>query len=304
MEPFRVHILGCSSALPTLRHNTSAQVVEVRGKLFMVDCGEGTQQQLRRSHLKFTQIAAVFISHTHGDHCFGLIGLLSTFGMLGRKAPLTVYAPTIFEPILRMQIDFFCPCLSFDVVFKGVDTTQQKVVYEDRSLTVETVPLRHRTPCCGYLFKEKPLLPHINKEMADYHGVPISQYNNIKSGQDWTNAAGEVIAHTLLTCPADPPRSYAYCSDTVYLPDLHKRIMNVNTLYHESTYGNDEAAMVATYMHSTAAQAAQVARDANAGKLLLGHYSGRYTDEEILLNEAKEIFPHSILTQEGMVIDV
>ena len=156
MEPFRVHILGCGSALPTLKHFPSAQVVEVRGKLFLVDCGEGTQIQLRRSRLRFTKISAVFITHLHGDHCFGLIGMLSTFGLLGRTAKLTVYAPAELADILQRQIDFFCRDLDYEVEFVAVDTTQQQVIYDDRSLTVETLPLEHRVHCCGYLFREKP----------------------------------------------------------------------------------------------------------------------------------------------------
>ena len=182
MEPFRVHILGCGSALPTLKHHSSSQVIEIRDKLFMVDCGEGTQMQLRRSRLRFTKINTIFISHLHGDHCFGLIGLISTFGLLGRTAPLHVYAPKEMEEILSMQIDFFCTALGYDVVFHGVETTEEKVIYEDRSLTVTTIPLLHRKPCCGFLFKEKQMLPHIRREVFDAYGVPLSQINNIKNG--------------------------------------------------------------------------------------------------------------------------
>lgn len=164
MEPFRVHILGCGSATPTLKHNCSSQIVEVRGKCFMVDCGEGTQTQLRLSRIKFTRLSAVFISHLHGDHCFGLIGLISTFGMLGRTAPLHIYAPAGFEPMLNAMLEMFCQGLEYEVVFHGVDTTQNKVIYEDRSLTIETIPLSHRIACCGFLFREKPGNRHINRE--------------------------------------------------------------------------------------------------------------------------------------------
>lgn len=304
MEPFRVHILGCGSALPTLQHNVSAQVVEFEGKLFMIDCGEGTQTRLRRSKLKFTKLVAVFITHLHGDHCFGLIGMISTFGMLGRTAPLHVFAPAAFETMLRSQIDFFCKGLEFEVVFHAMDTTQNKIVYEDRRFTVETIPLQHRTPCCGYLFREKQSLPHIRKDMMDYHKVPISQYNNIKNGKDWVDDEGNTISWKLLTQPAEHPRSYAYCSDTAYLPELYKLVKNVNLLYHESTYASGDEQMANTYMHSTAQQAAMVARDAEVGKLLLGHYSARYDTEEVLLNEARQIFPNSQLSQEGLVFDV
>ena len=186
MEPFKIHILGCGSALPTLSHYASSQVVEIREKLFMVDCGEGTQMQLRRNKIRFTKLQAVFISHLHGDHCFGLIGMISTFGMLGRTAHFHVYAPEALGPILQIQLDFFCKGLGFEVKFHPIDTTRKIVIYEDRSLTVETIPLEHRTPTCGFLFREKPKLRHINREMIDCYEVPLSQLNNIRTGMDWT----------------------------------------------------------------------------------------------------------------------
>lgn len=304
MEPFRVHILGCGSALPTLKHNPSSQIVEIRGKCFLIDCGEGTQTQLRRSKIKFTRISAVFISHVHGDHCFGLIGMVSTFGMLGRTAPLHIYAPAGFSNIMKMQIDFFCKDLEYEVVFHDVDTNANNIIYEDRSLTVETVPLSHRVPCCGFIFREKQTLPHILRDMTDYYKVPVSQFNNIKNGADWVDEEGNVIPYTRLTTPSEPARSYAYCSDTKYLPMLHECLKDVCVLYHESTYSKEDEDMAKMYFHSTAAQAAQVASDANVGKLVLGHYSARYEDENRLLEEAKKIFPNTVLSDEGLIIDV
>lgn len=304
MEPFRVHILGCGSALPTLRHNASAQVVEVRGKQFMVDCAEGTQMQLRRSRIRFTKIGAVFITHLHGDHCFGLIGVISTFGLLGRTAALHVYAPSELGDMLRAQLDMFCRHLDFEVIFHPVDTTQQQVVYEDRSLTVETIPLEHRMPCCGYLFREKPQQPHIRRDMLDFYQIPLSQVGNIKAGADWTTADGELVENSRLVTPAAAPRSYAYCSDTRYIPTLHERIKGISTLYHESTYGDDNLLLAEKYCHSTARQAAQVARDAGVGQLLLGHYSSRYEDEQVLLKEALEVFPNARLTAEQDIFNV
>lgn len=304
MEPFRVHILGCGSALPTLKHNPSSQIVEIRGKCFMIDCGEGTQTQLRRSKIKFTRISAVFISHVHGDHCFGLIGMVSTFGMLGRTAPLHIYAPAGFSNIMKMQIDFFCKDLEYEVVFHDVDTNANNIIYEDRSLTVETVPLSHRVPCCGFIFREKQTLPHILRDMTDYYKVPVSQFNNIKNGVDWVDEEGNVIPYTRLTTPSELARSYAYCSDTKYLPMLHECLKDVCVLYHESTYSKEDEDMAKMYFHSTAAQAAQVASDANVGKLVLGHYSARYEDENRLLEEAKNIFPNTVLSDEGLIIDV
>ena len=304
MESFKVHILGCGSALPTLQHNASSQIVELREKLFMIDCGEGTQIQLRRSRIHFSKIIAVFISHLHGDHCFGLPGMISTFGMTGRTAPLHIYAPAAFEPILEQTLSFFCQGLEFKVVFHAVDTTQNKVVYEDRSLTVETIPLQHRIDCCGYLFREKPILPHIRRDMIDFYKIPISQINNIKAGADWVTAEGEVIANSRLTTPAEPARSYAYCSDTRYIKTLHELVKGVSTLYHESTYSAEDAERARLYWHSTSQDAAKVARDASVGKLLLGHFSARYNNESQLLEEAKEIFPNSYLTCEGATFDI
>ena len=304
MEPFKVHILGCGSALPTLQHNASSQIVELREKLFMIDCGEGTQIQLRRLRIHFSKIIAVFISHLHGDHCFGLPGMISTFGMTGRTAPLHIYAPAAFEPILEQTLSFFCQGLEFKVVFHAVDTTQNKVVYEDRSLTVETIPLQHRIDCCGYLFREKPILPHIRRDMIDFYKIPISQINNIKAGADWVTPEGEVIANSRLTTPAEPARSYVYCSDTRYIKTLHELVKGVSTLYHESTYSAEDAERARLYWHSTSQDAAKVARDASVGKLLLGHFSARYNNESQLLEEAKEIFPNSYLTCEGATFDI
>lgn len=304
MKSFKVHILGCGSALPTLQHYASSQIVEFRDKCFMIDCGEGTQMQVRHTHIHFSKIQAVFISHIHGDHCFGLIGMISTFGMLGRTAPLHIYAPAELESILNAQVELFCTGLEYNIVFHAVDTTERVVVYEDRSLIVETIPLEHRVPCCGFIFREKPALPHIRRDMIDFYNIPISQINNIKAGAGWTTPDGNFVPHERLTVPADAPRSYAYCSDTHYLPHLHELIKGVSTLYHESTYAEDNIEKARIYHHSTAAQAAMVARDANVGQLLLGHYSSRYRDESVLLDEAKAIFPNSYLTNEKLVFDV
>ncbi len=304
MEPFKIHILGCGSALPTLRHNPSAQVVELRGKQFMIDCGEGTQTQMRRQRIGFNKVVAIFISHIHGDHCFGLIGMLSSFGLLGRTMPLAIYAPKEFKPVLDMMLKTFCYDFDYEIQFHAVDTNKQQVIYEDRSLTVESIPLKHRLPTCGFLFREKPTLPHIRRDMIDFYRIPVSQINNIKNGASWTDEEGREIPNERLTMPADKPRSYAYCSDTSYLPALHERIAGVSCLYHESTYTTADADRAEMYFHSTAAQAAQVARDANAGRLLLGHYSSKYDDERQLLKEAQEVFAQSQLTNEGMTIDL
>lgn len=290
--------------MPTLKHYASSQVIELRGKAFMVDCGEGTQVQLRRSRVHFNKISSVFITHLHGDHCFGLPGLISSFGMLGRTAPLHVYATAELEPMLRSQMDMFCNGLDYEVSFHPVDTKKSAVVYEDRSLTVTTVPLNHRIPCCGYIFREKPTLPHIRRDMIDFYNIPEYERNNIKNGADWVAADGEVIPNARLTEPAGKPRAYAYCSDTKFMPELHRLLSGVDVLYHEATYCNDDAKRAALFHHSTAGQAATVALNAGVKRLLLGHYSARYNDEKELLDEAREVFPASFLTNEMDVFDV
>lgn len=305
MEPFKVHILGCGSALPTTRHFPSMQVIECRGKLFMVDCGEGAQIQIRRSNLSFTKIGHIFITHIHGDHCFGLIGLISTFGLLGRTATLHVHAPAGLGPILKAQLDtFFNYDIGYQVEFHAVDTTCQQIIHEDHSMQVESIPLEHRMPCSGYIFREKPTLPHIRRDMIDFYGIPSSQINNIKNGLGYTLPDGQVISSDKLTTPADSPRAYAYCSDTRYMPHLHEYLTNVDTLYHEATYANDKIDSATKYFHSTAEQAARVARDAHVKQLILGHYSARYEDESILLEEARKVFPNVLLSYEKAVFDV
>ncbi len=304
MQPFTVKILGCGSALPTAKHSASSQIVELRGKTFMIDCGEGTQVQLRRAHVHFNKIIAVFISHLHGDHCFGLLGMISTLGLLGRTSPLHVYAPAEFEQLFNMQLDMFCNRMDYKVVFHGVDTAVPDVIYDDRSLTVTTVPLNHRTNCCGFIFREKPSLPHIRRDMTDFYGIPQCYLNNIKNGADWTMPDGTVIPNSRLTAPADKPRAYAYCSDTKYIPALHEHLKDVDMLYHEATYCEEDAKRAELYYHSTARQAAQVAKDACAGRLILGHFSARYNNEEMLLKEACDVFPNSFLASEMKSFDV
>lgn len=304
MEPFKIHILGCGSALPTLKHNASSQLIEMRGKCFMVDCGEGAQMQFRRSHIHFSKLNAIFISHMHGDHCFGLMGLLSTLGMLGRTSKLRIYAPKDYEPLFKQQVEFFMQTMEYEMEMIPIDTEKQQVIYEDHSLTVETVPLQHRVPCCGFIFREKPTLPHIRRDMIDYYGIPVSQINNIKNGADWTNEDGDVIPNARLVQPADSPRSYAYCSDTRFMPALKEQVKGVTVLYHESTYTAEQEDRAKIYYHSTARQAATIAAGAGVGTLLLGHYSARYNDEQVLLEEAKAVFSNSVLSQEGMVFDI
>lgn len=304
MQPFKVHILGCGSALPTGHHNPSSQVVEIRGKMFMVDCGEGTQGQVRRSRINFTKLYAIFISHLHGDHVLGLVGMISTFGLQGRTAPLHVYAPQAYEQLFHAEMKMFCSTLDYEIIFHPIDTSLNKVIYEDRSLTVETIPLHHRMPCSGFLFREKQGDRHINPKAMDFYNVPRSQVNNLRAGLDWISPDGEVVPNEQLTTPPDPVRSYAYCSDTRYMPALGDRLKGVTVLYHEATYCEDMKDKAVKYLHSTAREAALTAKAAGAEKLLLGHYSQRYTDERPLLEEAKAVFKNSFLTDEQKTFNI
>lgn len=304
MQPFKIRILGCGSAVPTLKHFASSQIIEVRDKTFMVDCGEGTQIQVRRARIHFNKIISIFISHLHGDHCFGLIGLISTLGMLGRTAPLHIYAPHELGNIFQQQLDFFCNGLDYEVHFHGVNTAVNDVVYEDNGVIVKSIPLNHRIACCGYMFTEKPTLPHIRRDMIDFYNIPECYRNNIKNGADWITKDGTVIPNSRLTTPADTPRSYAYCSDTKFMPDLYKLLTNVDLLYHEATYTSNDENRASLYYHSTAKQAANVALNANVKKLIIGHFSARYDNEEVLLNEARNIFPNTFLANEMDIFDV
>lgn len=304
MNPFKIYILGCGSALPTMRHNPSSQIVELRGKQFMIDCGEGTQLQLRRSKIRFTKLGHVFISHLHGDHCFGLLGMISSFGMLGRTAPLHIFASAEYEELFRQELNFFCQRIEFEVVYHPINPNVSAVIYEDRSLTVTTIPLNHRVPCCGFVFREKDGLPHIRRDMIDMYGIPTSQINNIKNGVPWTTPDGETIPVEKLTIPAEPSRSYAYCSDTRYNKRIAELVKGVTCLYHEATYTDEDQSRAEKHFHSTATEAAMTARDANVGRLIIGHYSQRYKNEDILLEEARKVFPNTELAVENAQFNI
>lgn len=268
----------------------------------MIDCGEGAQMQLRRSRLKFSRLNHIFISHLHGDHCFGLMGLISTFGLLGRTAKLHIYAPAPLDQLLQPQLDYYCAGMDYQVEVHTIDTTRFAPVYEDRSVTVYTLPLRHRIACCGFLFREKPTLPHIIREKIDFYQVPEYAINQIKNGADWTTPDGKVIPNRYFTRPSEPARSYAYCSDTCYLPELQEHLKNVDLLFHEATFGKDLEKRAQETFHTTAEQAATLARDSQAGRLCIGHFSARYEDETPLLHEAREIFPNTILARENLTL--
>lgn len=304
MEKFELHILGCGSALPTTRHFATSQVLNVRDKLFMIDCGEGCQMQFRRSRLKFSRLNHIFISHLHGDHCFGLLGLISSFGLLGRTADLHIYSPAGLEELLQPMLKFFCDNLPYKVFFHTFETKRPTLIYEDRSLTVTTIPLKHRIACCGFLFAEQPTLNHIIRDMVDFYEIPLYELNRIKSGEDYVTADGTVVPNARLTIPADPPRKYAYCSDTIYRESVIEQIKEVNLLFHEATFAQKEQARARETFHTTAAQAATIAKKANVKQLVIGHFSARYEDESVLLEEAQMVFPETILARENLCITI
>ncbi|MGN0049010.1 MAG: ribonuclease Z [Bacteroides sp.] len=304
MEKFELHILGCGSALPTTRHFPTSQVLNVRDKLFMIDCGEGAQLQFRKSRLKFSRLNHIFISHLHGDHCFGLLGLISTLNLLGRTADLHIYSPNGLEELMAPMLAFFNREMTYRLFFHPFETKEATQIYEDRSLTVSTIPLRHRIPCCGFLFAEKPGLNHIVREMVDYYQVPLYELNRIKNGADYVTPEGELVPNSRLTRPAAPARRYAYCSDTLPLASVREQVRGVDLLFHEGTFAEEAAPRARETFHTTAAQAATLAREAGVKRLVIGHFSARYEDESLLLQEAIRIFPDTVLARETLCLSI
>ena len=305
MEKFEVNILGCGAAVPTGRHMTTSQLINIHDKLFLVDCGEGTQTQIWKSGIKVTNMNHIFISHAHGDHFFGLVPLISSLGlMLDRTADLHLWLPEGLKEPLERDFEQYC-YLPFKLVMHPIEATKQTVLYEDKEMKVETIPLNHGIPCCGFLFSEKPKLPVLLPEKCLSYGIPSREFGKIKSGADWTLEDGTVIPNSELTTPSDfVPRRYAYCSDTAYNLQMIPQIQNVDLLYHEATFMAGEEQLATDAGHSTAAQAAMIARAAKVKQLAIGHYSIRYTDENELLAEAQNIFPNTVAVQEGMIISL
>jgi ribonuclease Z len=304
MERFDVNILGCGSALPTGRHFLSSQVINLREKLYMIDCGEGTQLRFRAMRLNFNRLNHIFISHLHGDHCLGLPGLVSTLGLLGRTSDLHIHAQADAEKIFQPLFRYFCKELTYNVFFHAFDPSKHKLIFEDRTLNVYTIPLKHRIPTSGFLFEEKPKSAHIIREMTDFYGVPVSQMQAIKNGADFITPEGNTIPNSRLTRPAEPPKKYAYCSDTAYYEKIIPIIEGIDWLYHEATFIEEDLQRAKETFHSSARQAALIAQAANVKNLLLGHFSARYPDENKLMEEARMIFPHTFLAKEGEKINV
>lgn len=301
---FEITILGCGAALPTLRHHPTGQVVNVHDKFFLVDCGEGTQMQLRRYRIKLQRIHHVFISHLHGDHYYGLNGLLSTMHLLGRSKALHVYADKGLEKLHRLQLEVGEMHLNFDVIFHDNRCDQPRILYEDNTLEVWGIPLEHRISTTGFIFREKPRKANINRAAIAEHNLTVREILALKNGNDVSRIDGTLLKAEALTVPAPNGRSYAFCSDTRYSEKVIEAVSNVDVLYHEATFADNLRDRAAQTYHSTAAQAAEVALRAGAKQLLLGHFSARYLDESILLNEAKAVFEQTQLADEGMRIQI
>lgn len=301
---FRLHTLGCGSAKPSLKHLPSSSVLDHRGNLFMIDCGEGAQRAFQMARLKFSRLGHIFLTHLHGDHVLGLPGLVSTLSLQQTGGHLTIHTFEEGRKILSEIFDYFSRDMTYEIVWSILDPAREEVAMETNSMIVRTVPLRHRVPCVGYVFEEKPSKRHIIREMVDFHQVPVAMLNNIKDGADFVKPDGTVVPNALLTRAPEPPKSYAHISDTAYMPELAEKIRNVNLLFHETTYLEDHSAMAKQRGHSTAREAAMVARDANAGALLTGHYSSRYRDDNLFKLEAEEVFSNVILNREGLITDI
>ncbi len=301
---FSVTILGSNSALPTTKRYPTAQVLNVSERFFLIDCGEGTQLQLRNNHIKFSRINNIFISHLHGDHVFGLIGFISTLGLLGRNNDLHIYANKDLESILTPQINYFCRDIKFGIIYHHLNNKEVETIYDDKKVEVLSFPLKHRIPTCGFLFREKPKEPNIRKDAIKRFELSISDIVRIKKGEDYYNEEGKIIDPTELILPPPTPRSYAFCSDTAYNTNIIPVIQNVNLLYHEATFATEHETLAKKTTHSTARQAAMIAKEAGVKKLLLGHFSSRYNDLTVLEKEAKEIFQNVILVNDGDIWDV
>lgn len=299
MSSFSIHTLGCGSAKPSLRHQPSSSVVEHRGSLYMIDCGEGAQLAFMRQRLSFARLRHIFITHLHGDHVFGLPGLIGTLALNGTGGDITIHTFEEGRNRLKNIFDYFCRDTPFDIRF-NVIRPEEALILQTKSLSVRTVPLRHRVDTVGFVFEEAPKPRHINPEMTKFHDVPLYMMNNIKAGADFVKPDGKVIANEILTTPPSPSLSYAHMSDTMYFPELADKIGPVDLLFHETTYLEEHKSLAAPRGHSTARQAAMIARDSGAKCLLTGHYSSRYNDDKPFLTEAREIFPNVILNKEGL----
>lgn len=304
MSDMKLHTLGCGSAKPSVRHQPSSHVLDYRGNLFMIDCGEGAQQAFQRHRLKFSRLGHVFLTHLHGDHVFGLPGLIGTLALSGIGGEIVIHTFEEGKRILFEILGFFCRDLDIKVRFNVIPSDRETVVFESKTLKVTAIPLRHRVPTVGYLFEEVGKQRHLRRDMLEFHNVPIARYAAIKEGEDFVKPDGTVVPNGLLTRDADKPLRYAHISDTAYMPELAERLGPVDLIFHETTYLDDNEKAAAERGHSTARQAAMLAKAAGAKALLTGHYSSRYHDIEAFRNEALEVFGNVITNDEGLVTDI
>ncbi|MDR0729891.1 MAG: ribonuclease Z [Prevotellaceae bacterium] len=295
---FEVTILGSRSALPIKNHFPTAQVLHIQEQLFLIDCGEGAQMQLLRAGLSLLRIQAVFISHLHGDHLFGLFGLLSTMSMLGRKSELPIYAPPPMKNVLRDHLYYFGDGMMYQPVVHHIPTDSPALIYEDKAMTVHTVPLRHRVPTSGFLFREKTPPRNVHKYLIAQYRLSVNEIVQLKNGADITRPDGESLKNETMTYLPYTPCAYAYCSDTQFSEDVIEQVRGVDLLYHEATFQSDRAELARQTMHATAADAATVAKQAAVKKLLIGHFSSRYPSSDGFLHEAQAIFPNTEIGQE------
>ena len=301
---FSLTILGSSSALPTSERFPTAQLLNVHERFFLIDCGEGTQMQLRKFKTRLGKINRIFISHIHGDHIFGLFGLLSTFQLLGRKTTLYIHAPGELTKIIDFYISNFGDNLKYRIILNALGFRRPMLIYKDKYVEVTSFPLRHRLPTCGFLFRESSPLLNLKKEAMDIYKFGIEQIGNIKQGKDIVLNNGTVISNSELTIPPWKQRTYAYCSDTGFDPSIVEYIRGVDLLYHEATFSRDDEKLAGETFHSTSVQAAEIADMAGAGKLLIGHFSSRYKNIDVLVDQAKIIFPETIGVKDGDVFTV
>jgi ribonuclease Z len=295
----KLSILGCYSATPRIIAHTTSQVLETRGHLFLIDCGEGTQVELRRHKIKFNQIKHIFISHLHGDHYFGLVGLISTFRLLTRETDLHIYGPKGLKEIITLQLKLSDSWTNFKLIFHVLSSKESELVYEDEKVSVHTIPLDHRVYTNGYLFKEKPFERKLDIQKAEALNIDKAYFRKLKQGADVVNEQGELIANSAVTLEGHQPKSYAFCSDTAYKEDIVPLIKDVDVLYHESTFLEDHEHLCVKTKHSTAKQAAMIALKANAKLLILGHYSTRYGGLEGFKTEAETVFKNVLLAEDG-----
>lgn len=298
-------ILGCHSATPRENAYPTSQYLEINNHHFLIDCGEGTQQQMRKYKVGFSKINHIFISHLHGDHFYGLVGLLSTYGILNREKELHIFGPKGIKEVTLLQLKISESHAKYKIVFHELSSTKSELIFEDDKVSVSTIPLNHRVYTNGYLFKEKekPKKLHI-ENIGNYEEIDRADYLNIKAGRDITLSTGEIIPNNELTLPPKKPLKFAFCSDTVYKPSIIPIIKDVDLLYHETTFLADREDLAKKTKHTTSKQAAQIAKNANVNQLVVGHYSGRYKDISLFQKEAQEVFKNTELAVPGKVFKI